>query len=192
MYVVPTLALYASKSRSYFTRQLLQPGNFSSAIIFYAFPIYVSGLIFVAIPYLPQLIIDDRLNDVAVGTYGLVLIFTAPVSLVVYSLRAVVLPKMLSSYSTVEQFLWSRRGLFLIFSVIVLVGLSGQLVAYILSLVYGHRFPEIRKIFSLFFLCHAITAGIGFYSLSVHTRSCLLYTSPSPRDLSTSRMPSSA
>ena len=27
---------------------------------------------------------------------------------------------------------------------------------------------------------------------SVHDKSCLLYTSPSPRDLSTSRMPSSA
>ena len=30
------------------------------------------------------------------------------------------------------------------------------------------------------------------YIAAVHTRSCLLYTSPSPRDLSTSRMPSSA
>ena len=28
--------------------------------------------------------------------------------------------------------------------------------------------------------------------VSEHTRACLLYTSPSPRDLSTSRMPSSA
>ena len=30
------------------------------------------------------------------------------------------------------------------------------------------------------------------WSLSITTRACLLYTSPSPRDLSTSRMPSSA
>ena len=29
-------------------------------------------------------------------------------------------------------------------------------------------------------------------TISEHRRSCLLYTSPSPRDLSTSRMPSSA
>ena len=29
-------------------------------------------------------------------------------------------------------------------------------------------------------------------SVSSHLKSCLLYTSPSPRDLSTSRMPSSA
>ena len=33
------------------------------------------------------------------------------------------------------------------------------------------------------------TGGTGLHTLSI---SCLLYTSPSPRDLSTSRMPSSA
>ena len=35
-------------------------------------------------------------------------------------------------------------------------------------------------------------AGDGVTSLHEITTSCLLYTSPSPRDLSTSRMPSSA
>ena len=34
--------------------------------------------------------------------------------------------------------------------------------------------------------------GTGDSSLGVTLQSCLLYTSPSPRDLSTSRMPSSA
>ena len=33
---------------------------------------------------------------------------------------------------------------------------------------------------------------LGISELEEHTKSCLLYTSPSPRDLSTSRMPSSA
>eukprot|EP00831_Metopus_contortus_P017288 TRINITY_DN17283_c0_g1_i1.p1 TRINITY_DN17283_c0_g1~~TRINITY_DN17283_c0_g1_i1.p1 ORF type:complete len:152 (-),score=17.25 TRINITY_DN17283_c0_g1_i1:102-557(-) len=32
----------------------------------------------------------------------------------------------------------------------------------------------------------------GQFYLSIHIQNCLLYTSPSPRDLSTSRMPSSA
>ena len=35
--------------------------------------------------------------------------------------------------------------------------------------------------------------GAGFLRISLEeTKTCLLYTSPSPRDLSTSRMPSSA
>ena len=33
---------------------------------------------------------------------------------------------------------------------------------------------------------------LGFQKAASETMSCLLYTSPSPRDLSTSRMPSSA
>ena len=33
---------------------------------------------------------------------------------------------------------------------------------------------------------------LSYYNCYTHNQSCLLYTSPSPRDLSTSRMPSSA
>ena len=38
----------------------------------------------------------------------------------------------------------------------------------------------------------AKTIGILFVAFTVCIYACLLYTSPSPRDLSTSRMPSSA
>ena len=39
----------------------------------------------------------------------------------------------------------------------------------------------------------AIAGGISIWLLPMHlVKACLLYTSPSPRDLSTSRMPSSA
>ena len=34
--------------------------------------------------------------------------------------------------------------------------------------------------------------SLGLHARDAHANSCLLYTSPSPRDLSTSRMPSSA
>ena len=44
---------------------------------------------------------------------------------------------------------------------------------------FAHPFPA---------LIAALTLIVGFE----HFQSCLLYTSPSPRDLSTSRMPSSA
>ena len=40
-----------------------------------------------------------------------------------------------------------------------------------------------------------VAIGLGLPGLSIHVsvnKDCLLYTSPSPRDLSTSRMPSSA
>ena len=37
-----------------------------------------------------------------------------------------------------------------------------------------------------------VGAGAAWFGLYTGSRACLLYTSPSPRDLSTSRMPSSA
>jgi len=43
-----------------------------------------------------------------------------------------------------------------------------------------------------FFAALALVRGADFLSLFEKPQRCLLYTSPSPRDLSTSRMPSSA
>ena len=52
-------------------------------------------------------------------------------------------------------------------------------------------------LFGLFIICYLFSDYIyGFlvepYAAAVKDDTCLLYTSPSPRDLSTSRMPSSA
>ena len=41
-------------------------------------------------------------------------------------------------------------------------------------------------------IAQSLAWGLGIPALGVHHMDCLLYTSPSPRDLSTSRMPSSA
>ena len=49
---------------------------------------------------------------------------------------------------------------------------------------YRSNSPEAQNRFQLYFL--------GTNELEIHTYSCLLYTSPSPRDRTRSRMPSSA
>ena len=45
-------------------------------------------------------------------------------------------------------------------------------------------------LFCIFYFVHG--ADWASFSANAHAYTCLLYTSPSPRDLSTSRMPSSA
>ena len=50
--------------------------------------------------------------------------------------------------------------------------------------IIGSAFMPISDIFP--------DAGITFWDVAHETNGCLLYRSPSPRDLSTSRMPSSA
>ena len=41
-------------------------------------------------------------------------------------------------------------------------------------------------------IVHADKVGLDVFGLGEHHRDCLLYTSPSPRDMRRSRMPSSA
>ena len=58
----------------------------------------------------------------------------------------------------------------------------------------GHDFVDQVKLFGFFSGHEVITIGVVFDFLKrfASVQHCLLYTSPSPRDLSTSRMPSSA
>ena len=64
--------------------------------------------------------------------------------------------------------------------------------------VYGARHPVLTGVIGLLGGCGAIYAlasvarGRGKKLEEMLVSNCLLYTSPSPRDLSTSRMPSSA
>ena len=56
---------------------------------------------------------------------------------------------------------------------------------------------KIRRLFSflLIVIVGLLVGGpmfVDYNAVEVQSSSCLLYTSPSPRDLSTSRMPSSA
>ena len=86
----------------------------------------------------------------------------------------------------------------------VFVSLIGLLsyIAPFLAIIVGYyainNISEVRrfmKVYVLFGLVLAISVALSFagYDLSIFREiGCLLYTSPSPRDLSTSRMPSSA
>lgn len=109
------------------------PGAFSvprlppRAVLRYAAHVYLNALTFIAIPYVPQFLIAARLDPTAVGTYGLVLIFTGPISLLVYSLRSVLLPKMLGTRSSLEDAMWSRQGL-LVLGILWLTMLAGGLL----------------------------------------------------------------
>ena len=63
-----------------------------------------------------------------------------------------------------------------------IVGASGYVGGEVVRLLLSHPEAEISMVTS--------TKHVGEYLHRIHP--CLLYTSPSPRDLSTSRMPSSA
>ena len=69
---------------------------------------------------------------------------------------------------------------------VVLIGLLGVAVV---SDLRRHRIPNLLVLLGLVLGLTSQAYASGFEGLG---NACLLYTSPSPRDLSTSRMPSSA
>ena len=61
-------------------------------------------------------------------------------------------------------------------------------IALIITLVYGYLYSTMKEDFGF----SDDPLDPYYFSLMTMSTVCLLYTSPSPRDLSTSRMPSSA
>lgn len=169
LYILPVAASVASKSWVYVRGAFRHPMRAPGEMLGYAFYVYINALAFIGLPYIPQFLVNARFDAVAVGTYGLIMTFIAPVSLLIYSLRAVLLPKMLGRGNGVEQFIWSAKGFSTVVATALMVAAFGLIIASLLDLVYGARFPEIRGGFAVFFAGFSITTVIGVYSLSVHT-----------------------
>ena len=92
-----------------------------------------------------------------------------------------------------------------IIAAIILLALAIAIIVYLLHWLYRRSSKEVSFVRTgmlgekvvisggafVLPIIHNITQ-VGMRTLSITIKSCLLYTSPSPRDLSTSRMPSSA
>lgn len=170
-YAVPVLAGMASSSWPLVTGVFHKKVPPLGPMLRYSSYVYLNALVFVAIPYVPQLLIAKRLDTVATGAYGLIITFTAPIALLAYSLRSVLLPKMLGQDRRIEDRLWSARGVAVV-GVLSVVGIFvGILIGLVLEQVYGSRYPEIFSNFAIYFACFSATATVGIYSLSIHTLS---------------------
>jgi O-antigen/teichoic acid export membrane protein len=168
-YALPIVCVALSHSAR-FAVEAFGPRRPVADMLWYATHVYLNALTFIAIPYVPQFFIASRLDATAVGTYALILTLTGPISLLVYSLRSVLLPKMLGGASSFEDMMWSRRGLLTIAALCAAAAAGGVLLGNGLDILYGHRFPEIGSAFIVFFVGFSASAIIGFYSLSVHTQ----------------------
>ena len=168
-YGAPVVASLASTSLLY-ARQAFSAGMvLKLGFVGYAGYVYLNALALVALPYMPQFAIASRLDATAVGTYGLILTFTAPISLVIYSLRSVLLPRMLGPGHDLENLLWSRRAVVTIAFAYAAALICGAGLAFALNAIYSARFPEIGEVFMLYFAGFSATALIGLWSLSLHT-----------------------
>lgn len=171
IYLLPVLAAPISMSFQYAVSCLQGARIPIVKVMPYAVPVYVNALAFVAAPYVPQLFFASRLDAVAIGTYGLIMTYSAPIALVVNSLYNALLPAMLKPGSNLEARLWSRRGLGLIAALWVAMFIGSLVVALALQWIYGHRFPALAGAFVVFFAAESAASLMGLLTLSVHTQS---------------------
>ncbi len=170
IYSAPVIAIIFTGSATLFRRAFSGMVRPTGWVLRYVLIVYLNQLAFIAIPYAPQFLIDARLDAVDVGRYGLILTFTAPVALVIMSIRTTLLPKLLGGGSDFEQMLWSFRGGSLIFALWCLLMCGAGAVAWFINHFYGIKYPDLVIPYLLYFGGFVTTGMIGFLSLSVHTR----------------------
>lgn len=170
IYAVPLAVLPLTASSFRFAFEAFRaPRRPLTDIAGYALPVYFNAVCFVALPFVPQFFVSARLGAAEAATYGVILTFTAPTTLVINTVYNVLLPKFLDARSLLEQRLWGIEGGILMIAATVVIVLVGPIGGYGISYIYGHRFPEIGTLFSLYFVGYSISAILGVYTLSVHT-----------------------
>lgn len=167
---VPALAGLWSTSARFAFEAFSSHRRPAGEMISYATYVYINAAVFIAIPYVPQFIIASRLDATATGTYGLILVFSGPVALLVNSIYNVALPKMLGGNDDLENTLWSAGGAALLTGLWGCLMAGGGVLALLLGYFYAAQFPGVDTVFLMFFAGFSASALAGIYSVSMHTQ----------------------
>lgn len=169
-FALPVLAGLLSASARFAFEAFSGPRRPVGALMWYTVHVYCSTVLFIAIPYISQFIMAARLNAEAIGSFGLILAFCGPISLLVYSLRSVLFPIMLGSDRILEDLIWSWKGLATILCCLLSLMCAGVIVGQGMDYSYGHKFPGIGTAFLIYFAGFSFTSMVGLYGLSQHTQ----------------------
>lgn len=168
VFVAPSLLVAAFDLRR-LRRLLVLPGrDVWREIAGYSRFTYLSSLFYNAALYVPQLFISARLGPIDVGTFGLILLFLGPLSLVNTSLRTFVLPKIAASEVTQAGLIADRR---VRIATLIVAGaaLAGIALASVgLDLIYGSRFPELARLFAIYVGIYVAVSVLGPLNMEVH------------------------
>lgn len=147
----------------------------TAEIIAYARFVYPNSILFIVLPYFPQLFIGKYLSSSVGGSYGLIMAFSGPVGLLIYSLRATLLPKMFGngngngSGSGLEDAIWSLKGLAILACGWGFLSIFGIILAASIDYLYGDKFLDVQWAFLVYFVGFSLTGILGIYGLSIHT-----------------------
>lgn len=126
-----------------------------------------SATLFSSLPLITQTLIYRTSDVLASSAFGVVLIFMAPLSLVIVTLRVYILPQTLTvSLRHVDVFGWGRGSMHLLaggLAGVLTLGLVPASVA--INWFYGARFPDADRFFLVYFGAYSLASVIGLYNI---------------------------
>jgi O-antigen/teichoic acid export membrane protein len=171
IFIAPVLCLVVIEFRRLKSRLTFPVMATVREMFAYSKLVAVSGLCFLLLPYLPQYVIFARLSALEVSTYGIVLVYIGPLSLLIFSLRSYLLPKVCADDKLMEGtavLSWVILG-----GMAVALGLCG--LSLVLGYLYAYRYPELPASFAVFSLCYVLTAFAGFFNMRLYPRGLVAY-----------------
>ena len=167
-FIGPLLAVAAYKWRT--TAALTDRFDADTAreVLHYAWPVYVSAILFTLALYYPQFVIARQLDASAVATFGVLLIFLGPLGLINASVRIYLLPRFAGKEVKRADVLANPRAMAMIVGVLVLALIGVAIGALLIEQIYGARYPGIGLPFWVFISLWLLTLYLGVFNLDVH------------------------
>jgi hypothetical protein len=129
--------------------------------------VFASGVLVSLLPLVTQGLLYARNDTIATASFGVVLIFTAPVHTLLATLQIYLLPQAVDrDLREIDAFGLGRGSIH-----VVVAGFLAALVlpmipaALVLNLLYGERLPPVATYFLIYFGGQAITSAIGLYNV---------------------------
>lgn len=171
LFVVPIAILCALRVRQE-PRMLAPPDHATRAGLFsYAPAVYISAITYSALPYLPQLVLHARFDEIAVASFGIVTTFIAPFSMVLVALRTYLTPRILRQTDKNFSSPFSAEGAKLL-AIAVALGLGAvAALTLFIALVYGARYPMAASLFAGFSVFFVLTSMLGLFNIRLHAHS---------------------
>lgn len=168
VYVIPPAFAAINDCRRFARRLNFFSREKFTEVATYSKIVFVSSVCFAAMPYLPQYLMHQRLSTTEVATYGLIITFIGPVSLVAYSLRTLLLPKMCQNENFLVSMFSSRREVVKLISALVGIVVLIVAVALCIDALYGAKYPKLFSGFITFSIPYLLTAVLGLFNMRLH------------------------
>ncbi len=118
--------------------------------------------------YLPQVFIASRLGATEIGTFGLIMSFAAPLSLVNASLRAYLLPRICTGDIQGRTLLVNPKFPIGLLALLLATGGGLMLASAILDFLYGANYPQLSKMFVVYMAFSILSITVSLFNIEVH------------------------